>query len=56
MVGLPILHALVLLQRSAEFAAEAPLGTGLEWMTWSAVLLPAILIIVLVYVGSQNTV
>jgi hypothetical protein len=42
---------LLLLQRSAAFAADAPLGTGLEWMTVGAVLLPALLLVVLVYAG-----
>lgn len=45
-----------LLQRAAAFSTGAPLGTGLEWMTVAAVVLPAVLLVVLVYVGSQNTV
>jgi hypothetical protein len=45
-----------LLQRVAAFGPDAPLGTGLEWMTVAAVVLPAVLLVVLVYVGSRDTV
>jgi hypothetical protein len=47
---------LLLMQQSAAFGPNAPLGTGLEWMTIGAVLLPALLLVVLVYLGNQNTV
>ncbi|WP_181149219.1 hypothetical protein [Salinibacter sp. 10B] len=56
MIGLPLLLRFPLLQRSAAFAADAPLGTGLEWMTVGALLLPALLIVLLVYLGESNTV
>lgn len=51
-----LLTALALLQRSAAFGADAPTGTGLEWMTVWAVLLPALLLVVLVYLGNRKTV
>ena len=56
MTGMSLLLPLRLLQRAAAFGSDAPLGTGLEWMTVAAVVLPAALLVVLVYVGSQNTV
>lgn len=43
-----------LLQRSAAFQPDAPLGTGLEWLTISAVVVPAVLLVVLVYVGRSR--
>jgi hypothetical protein len=46
----------LLLQRAAAFSSGAPLGTGLEWMTVAAVVLPAALLVALVYAGSRNTV
>jgi len=42
--------------QQAAFSTEASLGTGLEWMTIAAVLLPALLLVVLAYLGRQNTV
>jgi hypothetical protein len=47
---------LAVLQRTAAFVPEAPLGTGLEWMAIAAVLLPALLLVLLVYAGQRNTV
>jgi len=47
---------LPMLQRTAAFSAEAPLGTGLEWMTVAAVIVPALVIIALVYLGRDGTV
>lgn len=44
------------LQRSAAFQPNAPVGTGLEWLTLGAVLVPAVLLVVLVYLGRQETV
>ena len=46
---------LAVLQRAASFLPDAPLGTGLEWMTVAAVLVPALLLILLVYAGPQDT-
>jgi len=51
-----LLTALTLLQQSAAVGSDAPLGTGLEWMTVWAVLLPAVLLLVLVYLGNRETV
>ena len=45
-----------LLQRTVSFGTDAPLGTSLEWMTVAAVVLPAVLLVVLVYVGRRDTV
>lgn len=50
------LDSLLLFQRTAAFGADAPLGTGLEWMTVGAVAVPAFLLVVLVYLGRKNTV
>lgn len=47
---------LALLQPSADFTANAPLGTGIEWMVLASVILPALALIVLVYLGQQQTV
>jgi hypothetical protein len=47
---------LAILQRAAAFIPEAPLGTGLEWMTIAAIVLPALVLILLVYAGQENTV
>lgn len=47
---------LTVLQRSGAFRAGAPAGTGLEWLTIASVLVPAVLLVVLVYLGSQRTV
>jgi len=40
----------------SDFAAGAPSGTGLEWMTIASVVLPALLLVALAYVGRQSTV
>ena len=37
-------------------AADTPYGVGLEWMPIVSILLPAALLIVLIYLGSRNTV
>ncbi len=34
----------------------APVGTGLEWMALAALLIPALLLVALVYVGAETTV
>jgi hypothetical protein len=47
---------LVLLRQSVAFGVNAPSGTGLEWMTLAALLIPAVLLVVLVYVGAEETV
>jgi hypothetical protein len=41
----------ILSQRAAAFGVDAPLGTGLEWMTVAAVVLPALVLVVLAYLG-----
>ena len=46
----------VLLQRTASFQANAPVGTGIEWLTLAALFVPAVLLVGLVYWGAQNTV
>ena len=48
--------ATVILQESASFQANAPVGTGLEWLTLGSVLVPAVLLVFLVYWGAQETV
>jgi hypothetical protein len=42
-------------QRAAAFGVDAPLGTGLEWMTVAAVVLPALVLVVLAYLGPGKT-
>jgi hypothetical protein len=45
-----------ILPQGAFDAANAPGGTGLEWMTVTAVVIPALLIVALVYLGTKSTV
>jgi hypothetical protein len=45
-----------MLQQAATFQANAPAGTGLEWLTVGSVVVPAVLLVVLVYWGAQETV
>jgi len=47
---------LPLVAQAAPFAADAPSGTGLEWMTLSSVVVPALLLAFLVYQGNKQTV
>lgn len=47
---------LVALRQVAELEANAPVGTGLEWMTVGSVVIPAVLLAVLIYAGIQQTV
>lgn len=53
---LPMIVAAALLQNSASFQAHAPVGTGLEWLTLGSILIPAVLLVFLVYWGAQETV
>ncbi|MFB6273244.1 MAG: hypothetical protein ABEL51_10160 [Salinibacter sp.] len=48
--------ALWISQTSAAFDATAPTGTGLEWLTVGSILVPAVLLVVLVYLGAEETV
>ena len=43
-------------QRPGAFLPDAPSGTGLEWMTIMSVVVPALVIIGLVWAGSKQTV
>lgn len=43
-------------QQTTDFTPGAPHGTGLEWMTIAAVVVPALLVVLLVYVGSRTAV
>lgn len=36
--------------------ADVPHGVGLEWMPILSILVPAVLLIVIIYLGSKNTV
>jgi hypothetical protein len=48
---------LLLLQANAfEETVRHAGGTGLEWMTIASIVIPALLLIVLMYVGSKQTV
>lgn len=52
-----MMYALLLsMLPQATFDAGAPHGTDLEWLIVLSVLAPAVVVIVLVYVGSKNTV
>lgn len=51
-----MLFALWMAQSSVVFDATAPAGTGLEWLIVGSVLIPAVLLVVLVYVGAESTV
>lgn len=44
---------LLLLQNAASYPS---VSTGLEWMTVASVVVPAILLVVLIYLGSKKTV
>lgn len=46
----------MMLQAKAAFQANAPVGTGLEWLTIAAVLIPAVFLVALVYWGTQETI
>ncbi len=46
----------LLVQSSADFNVDATLGTGLEWMTVGSVVVPALLLILLVYLSRGETV
>ena len=35
---------IALLQRAASFQADAPVGTGIEWLTLAAIFVPAVLL------------
>ncbi len=48
--------AATVLQNAVSFQANAPSGTGLEWLTLAAIILPAVLLVALVYWGGQQTV
>ena len=37
-------------------AADVPYGVGLEWMPLLSLIVPAVLLIVIIYLGSKNTV
>lgn len=52
-VGLMLLLPAIL-QQSTAFQSDATLGTGLEWLTIGSILVPAVLLIVLVYFGSES--
>lgn len=54
----PLLTLLLALQQGpGRFTqSNAPSGTGDEWLTIFSVLVPAVLLIVLVYLGSRKTV
>jgi len=56
------MHALMtvlllsILQRSFEYVSGAPSGIGLEWMTIASVVVPAVLLLVLIYLGAEESV
>jgi hypothetical protein len=54
-LGLMIL-ATTVLQEAATSQANASTGTGLEWLTVGSVVIPAVLLVVLVYWGARETV
>jgi len=52
----PLSLLAVLLQASTSTFNSAAQGTGLEWLTIAAVVVPAVLCGVLVYLGTKSTV
>jgi len=46
----------LLAQKAASFQADAPVGIGIEWLTLAAVIVPAVLLVALVYWGVQETI
>lgn len=50
-----ILLVLTLLPQSAD-GSYSSMATGLEWMPIASVIVPAVLLAVLVYLGGKNTV
>lgn len=42
-------------QKTGDFVSAAPLGTGLEWMVLGSIILPALALVVLVYLGRHST-
>lgn len=46
----------VLLQTTTSTFNTAAQGTGLEWLTIAAVVVPAVLCAVLVYLGTKSTI
>ena len=44
------------MQRPGAFQAGAPEGTGLEWMPIASIVVPAFVLIGLVWAGSKETV
>ena len=51
-----VFNTLTIMLQRAGFVSGAPTGTGLEWMTIMAVVLPTLVLILLVYQGSKQTV
>lgn len=51
-----MLSLLATLQSAASSFNTEATGTGLEWMTIAAFVVPAILCAALVYIGTKNTV
>lgn len=43
-----------LLHAAVSFQADAPHGTGLEWLTIASVVVPAVVLVALVYWGAQE--
>ena len=37
-------------------AADVPHGVGLEWMPIASLIVPAVLLVLIIYLGSRNTV
>lgn len=56
MTALLLTILLGLLQQEAVFEMDAAHGTDLEWMVLGSIVLPAIAIVMLVYLGRKETV
>lgn len=54
MLPAALLAFLALLQEAAPMPSSSP--TGLEWMVVASVVVPAVLLAVLIYLGSKTTV
>jgi len=56
MLNILVARAATAAMQAAAWSPSAPFGTGLEWMTIMAVVLPAVLLLALVYQGAKSTV
>lgn len=54
MSAMVLTFLLGLLQQTANFDSTAPLGTELEWMVLGSIILPALALVALAYLGRDT--